>query len=213
LSFATSGGAREVVAERVVLTLPFTMLREVALEVELPEVKRRAIAELGYGTNAKLMVGFSERLWRTEGGSNGSVLSDRPFQLVWESTRLQPGAAGILVCYTGGRRGLEIGELTPAEQAARFADELDEVFPGVAALRSGEARFHWPSFPWVRGSYACYRPGQWTSIAGAEGERVGGLHFAGEHTSYDFQGFMEGGAESGTRAAREILADLGRVAD
>jgi monoamine oxidase len=33
------------------------------------------------------------------------------------------------------------------------------------------------------------------------------VHFAGEHTSVAYQGFMEGGAESGFRAAGEILAD------
>ncbi len=207
-----AGTAAEIVADRVVVTLPFTLLRETELDLELPEVKRWAIDELGYGTNAKLMVGFSERLWRTEGGSNGSVLSDLPFQLCWESTRLQPGRGGILVGYTGGRRGLEAGEGTPGEQAERFARELDRIFPGVAALRTDQVRFHWPSFPWVRGSYACYLPGQWTRFGGAEGERVGNLHFAGEHTSVDFQGFMEGGCESGERAAGEILADLGLAA-
>jgi monoamine oxidase len=203
------GGSREVSAARVVLTLPFTMLREVAIDVELPPVKQKAIAELGYGTNAKLMVGFSERLWRTQGGSNGSVLSDLPFQLTWESTRLQPGKAGILVFYSGGKSGVEVGQGTPEQQSERLTRELERVFPGVAALRIGEARFHWPTFPWMKGSYACYRPGQWTSICGAEGERVGNLHFAGEHTSLDFQGYMEGGAESGARAAHEILVDLG----
>ena len=35
------------------------------IDVELPPAKRKAIAELGYGTNAKLMVGFAERVWRT----------------------------------------------------------------------------------------------------------------------------------------------------
>jgi monoamine oxidase len=212
LTFEQGGATREVRAERAVLTLPFTMLREVELDLPLPAVKRKAIAELGYGTNAKLMVGFSERIWRTRGGSNGSVLSDLPFQLSWESTRLQPGQGGIVVGYAGGRRGLELGRGTAAEQAASFAQEFERVFPGAAALRTGEARFHWPSFPWAKGSYACYRPGQWTSIAGAEGERVGHLHFAGEHTSADFQGYMEGGAESGARAAREILEDLGIAA-
>jgi monoamine oxidase len=64
----------------------------------------------------------------------------------------------------------------------------------------------------MKASYACYLPGQWTSICGAEGERVGNLHFAGEHTSLDFQGFMEGGCESGQRAAQEILVDLGLAA-
>lgn len=34
------------------------------------------------------------------------------------------------------------------------------------------------------------------------------LHFAGEHTSVDFRGFMEGGAAEGVRAAREVLRAL-----
>jgi len=38
--------------------------------------------------------------------------------------------------------------------------------------------------------------------------RQGNIHFAGEHCSVNFQGFMEGGASEGVRAANEILADL-----
>jgi monoamine oxidase len=34
------------------------------------------------------------------------------------------------------------------------------------------------------------------------------VHFAGEHTSTEFQGFMEGAAAEGVRAARAVLADL-----
>jgi monoamine oxidase len=210
LSFAGPSGPRQVDADVVVLALPFTMLREVELDVELPQSKRRAIAELGYGTNAKLMVGFDERVWRTAGGSNGSVLTDLPFQLSWESTRLQPGKGGIVVGYTGGPEGIAIGEGTADEQAARFAELFDRVFPGVAAQRGLAVRFHWPSFAWAKASYACYEPGQWTTIRGHEGTPVDGLHFAGEHTSLDFQGYMEGGAESGERVAGEILADLDR---
>jgi hypothetical protein len=36
----------------------------------------------------------------------------------------------------------------------------------------------------------------------------GNIHFAGEHCSQDFQGFMEGGANEGIRATEEILASL-----
>jgi monoamine oxidase len=35
----------------------------------------------------------------------------------------------------------------------------------------------------------------------------GNCHFAGEHCSQNFQGFMEGGAEEGERAAQEIISD------
>lgn len=216
LTFRRGAGTFEVEAERVVLALPFTLLRDVRLDLELPPVKRQAIDELGYGTNAKLMVGFSDRVWRQPRGasgrapgSNGSVLTDLPFQLTWETSRMQAGRAGILTCFTGGERGVALGQGTPAEQSERFARDLERIFPGAAERRLGEARFHWPSFEFTRGSYASYRVGQWTTISGAEGERVKNLHFAGEHTSADFQGFMEGGCESGERVAGEILGDLG----
>src|SRR5690606_25809367 len=60
LSFKRGAGAVEIGARRVVLALPFTTLRHVRLDLDLPSAKRRAIGELGYGSNAKLMIGFNE---------------------------------------------------------------------------------------------------------------------------------------------------------
>jgi monoamine oxidase len=67
---------------------------------------------------------------------------------------------------------------------------------------------HWPSNPLMKGSYTCYRPGQFTTMAGLEGVPAGNLFFAGEHTNsfYEWQGFMEGAALSGIAAAKSILA-------
>jgi monoamine oxidase len=45
--------------------------------------------------------------------------------------------------------------------------------------------------------------------AGYEGARQGNTHLAGEHCSIDFQGYMEGGAQEGQRAAAEVLGDYG----
>jgi len=199
-------------AAHVLVAIPFTLLRDVRIGVPLPAEKRRAIAELGYGTNAKLMVGFSSRVWRERFRSNGSVLTDMPFQLTWETSRAQSGRAGILTNFTGGAHGVELGQGTDSEQASRMVADLERVFPGATAARAGmkEVRFHWPSFPWTRGSYASYLAGQWTAFSGAEGESVEGLHFAGEHTSLVAQGFMEGGCETGERAANEIAEARGK---
>jgi monoamine oxidase len=196
----------------VLVTVPFTLLRQVRLGVELPERKRQAITELGYGTNAKLMIGFSSRVWRERHQANGSVLSDLPFQLTWETSRLQPGSAGILTNFSGGAQGVAVGEGSAAEQASRLVADLERVFPGVTSARAGmkEVRFHWPSFPWTRGSYASYLTGQRTAFGGVEGDPVDGLFFAGEHCSGYAQGFMEGGCETGERAAREIASARGK---
>jgi monoamine oxidase len=210
LTFRRGASTFEVRASHVVLAVPFTTLRDVDLRVELPAVKRRAIAELAYGTNTKLMMGFRERPWRTTHGSNGVVVSDLPFQTSWEGSRLQAGDAGFLVAFTGGRVGETLTRERSGEALASFVAALDGVFPGVAAARDEHhATFHWPGFAWAKGSYACFAPGQFAAFHGAEAEPVGRLFFAGEHTSSDFQGFMEGAAESGVRAANEVAAVLG----
>jgi monoamine oxidase len=74
------------------------------------------------------------------------------------------------------------------------------------------SRFHWPTFPWTKGSYSCYRPGQWTTIAGSEGLPVGNLFFAGEHCSYDFQGYMNGAAQSGADTAAAVMSKVSGTA-
>jgi monoamine oxidase len=84
---------------------------------------------------------------------------------------------------------------------------IERAYPGATRERNGKvSRFHWPTFPWSKGSYSCYRPGQWTTIAGSEGLPVGNLFFAGEHCSYDFQGYMNGAAQSGADAAKAIMS-------
>ncbi len=80
------------------------------------------------------------------------------------------------------------------------------------AIPSQAIRSYWPGDPFVRGSYFCYKPGEWTRFYGLEGERVGNIYFAGSHTSLENQGYMEGGCESGEVAAMEILDDLGLTA-
>lgn len=207
LGFKRGSSAFEASASRVVLALPFTTLRRVQMDLELPAAKRIAIKELGYGTNAKLMIGFNERIWRTRHSLGGATYSDLPVQTTWETSRMQAGAAGIMTNFVGGKHGVEIGSGTPKVQADLASHQLDAIFPGLSDARAGmrEARMHWPTNPWVLGSYACFRPGQWTTIRGAISERVGNLHFAGEHCAFDNQGFMEGGVETGEWAAQAIL--------
>jgi monoamine oxidase len=196
--------------ERILLTLPFSTLRLVKLDVNLPAFKQKAIAKLGYGTNAKLITAYQQRLWRTQYNSTGSTFTDLGFQSTWEQSRYQKGVKGLINNFTGGEHGLSLGKGSAESQAQIFLPQLDRIFPGIKNLRQGEAiRAYWPGEKYTRGSYACYLVGQWTSIAGAEQKRVGNLFFAGEHCSLSYQGYMEGGCATGEVAAQRILKDLG----
>lgn len=160
------------------------------------------------------MIGFDSRPWRDAPIlAGGESFSDLGFQCTWETSRLQSktSKAGIITNFTGGKHGAdEVGKGTPAERADEFVAQYDKMYPGVkAAFNKKVARFHWPSNPWVKGSYQCYLTGQYTTIRGAEAERFENVHFCGEHTSLPDAGFMEGAAATGADVAADIAKDLG----
>jgi monoamine oxidase len=216
LTFETAGGTTTRTHDAVVLAIPFTTLRDVDLDVtlNLPPEKRLAIDDLGYGMNAKMMVGFTSRPWLAA-GSNGGAYSDLAHvQTTWETNPAAAGATrGIITDYSGGDRGRTLDPGNVDLEAARFVAGLNIIYPGAqAAVRrsAGQIVAHlepWPTNPLTHGSYTCYKPGQFTTIAGLEGTPAGNLFFAGEHANsfYEWQGFMEGAALSGIDAAQALL--------
>jgi monoamine oxidase len=207
LTFRQGGTTKTVTADRVVLALPFSILRRSVdwSKAGFGREKTLAIRELGMGTNSKLNVGFRSRVWRTL-GCNGDTYADTGYQATWEVSRAQPGTAGILVDYTGGRIGDSFGSGTPSSRAQQFLAQLEPVLPGVSAQWDGRATVdYWPAYPWTRGSYSYYKPGQYTRFGGAEEQVSGACHFAGEHTTQDYQGYLQGAVFSGERAAAEVL--------
>lgn len=208
LTFENAGSTVDVKADVVVLTVPFSVLRHVALNVSLPSGKQRAIQQLTYGTNAKLILGFQTRYWRNQ-GHVGLFFTDLPFQSGWDSSQLQPGTAGSLTCYLGGNGGRGLVNGTPEQRAADFLPGIQKMYPGADSQYTGVAtRFHWPTFPFSQGSYSAFGPGQITTMSGEPAVPVGTLYFAGEHCSEAFSGFMEGAARSGRYAAELLLARL-----
>ena len=211
----TPRGAKEEKADIVVLALPFTILRELDLRLELPLEKRNAIKKLGYGRNAKLLAGMDSRPWRLARQS-GAIFTDEPFQLAWDNSRMQwgkdanplQGPAGITF-YSGGSLCDMVNLGSAKHQVDRMLPRLEVAFPGVQhAFNGRHMRIHWPTEPRVLASYACYQPGQWSEIRGHEATPVEDLFFAGEHCSLESQGYMNGGAETGRVAAQQIQARL-----
>jgi monoamine oxidase len=88
-----------------------------------------------------------------------------------------------------------------------FLDQIEPLLPGANAEWNHQATLdYWTGYEWTKGSYSYWKVGQYTAFAGMERAEQNGCHFAGEHTSIDFQGYLQGGVETGERAAGEILA-------
>jgi monoamine oxidase len=212
MSFDAPGSAQQATFDAVILALPFTCLRNVkGLDrLQLSPEKLKCIRELGMGQNAKIMVGTTSRVWRTSASdlrvpSNGSVCSDLAFQDFWETSRAQPGEAGILTNFLGGKAALndrksalDAFRAGLAKMSPKMAESLDP-----AAVTS----FFWSRYPYTLGSYASTKVGQYTTMLDVAGEPAldGRLQFAGEHTSKNFTGYMNGGVQSGNRAAQALV--------
>ena len=83
------------------------------------------------------------------------------------------------------------------------------MFPGITRHWNGKATLSTPfRDPNLLCSYSYWKVGQYTGFSGYEAAPQGNVHFAGEHCSTDFQGYMEGGASEGIRAANEVLDAL-----
>jgi monoamine oxidase len=219
MTFSTPDGPQTVTADRVILALPFTVLRTLDYSrAGFNSLKKTAITKLGAGRNAKLQLQFTSRYWNAQ-DSNGNVYTDLGLQSGWDVTRAQEGVTGIFVDYAGGNVAGAFKPSTPYSNIATNPEvttyaqsvlaKLDTVFPGIADRWNGKATLSVPMLdPNLLCSYSYWRVGQYTSFSGYEGVAQGAIHFAGEHCSQDFQGYMEGGASEGVRAAGEVLAGL-----
>lgn len=211
-------GAKSATADRVVLTLPFTALREVDLSGSgLPPRKLTQIEQLGMGTNAKVLLQF-DRSFPMGDWSGGMQRGDAPAFGTWESGGTDPGADqfGLLTVFSGGRVGAGYRAETPHGPASQSVVDktlqaVDAVVPGTSDSFNGRAWLDsWVQDPWAHGSYAGFLPTQTTRMFGTIGRPEGAVHFAGEHTSTYSQGYLNGGVESGSRVAAEVLEALGK---
>ena len=156
LDFDCHGTTMEVVADYVVLALPFAVLREIDTDdAGFDALKRQAIQELGRGHNSKLQLQFTTRYWNQPGHpwprvSNGTTYTDTGYQASWDVTRAQGGVSGILNFYSGGsvtdametqRSFAQDYKPGVLKDARRTLDQAEPVFPGLTAP------VEWPRYP------------------------------------------------------------------
>ncbi len=203
------GTRRELEAEFCVAALPAATLRDVEFEPALPDHQARAIATLKYGDATRVLLQFERPFWRRPGRPL-AFGSDLATGAVWDAAEEQRTRPGILSLLAGGRASRALRDIIASEGergvVARLA-WLGKPTPLVAAQTVS-----WEDERWSRGGYAVFDPSFDPGLREWLARPAGRVAFAGEHTSLQWQGYMNGAIESGKRAAAEIraLADLNR---
>jgi monoamine oxidase len=201
LSVSRAGLLEQVEADRVVLTIPFSVLRNVELDSSFSPEKRIAISRLRYTSITRVYLQSRTRFW-TQQGISGFADTDLPVRTIVDHTDTQAGTRAILGTETTGPNALAAAGMSPDERLRWGLDNVSKVYPEITQNFEGGTSVVWDQEPWSLGASAYYAPGEMTTMFPHVASVEGRVHFAGEHTSTLF--VMEGAAQSGVRVAHEI---------
>lgn len=187
----------------LVCTLPVPVLRRVEFAPAVSAAKRAAIDQVGSLPMARVYLQSRRRFW-LERGESGWASTDDPID-IWDYTRDQPGVRGILGAYTSGEMANQLTRMDGTARETYVLGMMEKVHPGIRENFEVSASYSWVSDPWAMGAGVEFNVGQLSKHYQPLRTPEGRIHFAGEHTS-PWSGWMNGGLESGNRAAAEIQA-------
>jgi monoamine oxidase len=203
VSYKQGNSFQTISSSFAILAIPLTTARLIEFNPPLPQAHQRMVNEISYGAVTKVMIEYRKRFWKAKGW-NGRLSTDQHIVLTWEATSHIQSEHGILTAYTGGGPGAKLSALSDQERINVAVSVIEKIFPGSSDLIENTATIAWINEPYSRCSYMALAPGQVTSHWQTLFAPAGHLYFAGEHATI-YQGFMEGAAESGQRAAQNII--------
>ena len=203
ITFDEAGRRREIAADFAVLAVPATTARDIQFTPALPELQHTAIAGLQYGAATRVLLQFETPFWRRQHRHRafGTAL---PTGAVWDASEHQRGKPGILMTLAGGAASAECQQIIRAEGADGIVRRLRWL--GKPSPLTAMWHVSWEDDPLARGGYAAFTTSFPPLLRPWLRRPFGRVMFAGEHTSEQSQGFMNGAVESGYRAAAEALA-------
>jgi polyamine oxidase len=189
----------------VIVTVPLGVLKAgtITFDPELPAEKQDAIDRLGFGNYEKVILNFDTNFWSAQGDEIWQIsLAASPFPYAVDLTRFsgQPQLAFL----SGGAGGGRVGALgtTAVDQAM---DVLRKLYGAGIPEPTASKVTDWKGDPWARGSYSFVAVGSSKQDMIELARNEGRLHFAGEHTYYDFHTTVHGAMLSGLREASKIV--------
>lgn len=196
----TCADGRTIECDDVVVAVPPTVWDRIQFDPAIPADMRPQM-----GVNLKWLASLKKRVWK-DSKLSPDALTDSDISETWDGTDNQPGEDGAaLNCFSGGPAAASARARQGEAREQYYKTELNKIYPGFNENFVASRFMDWPGDEWTKAGYAFPAPGEVTTVGPKLYDGLGGkLHFAGEHTSYAFIGYMEGGLNSGASLARRI---------
>jgi len=192
-------------ADYVVVTLPFSVLREVEIMPALPGVQSEAVKELNYTAVTQIRFTVREPFWEKD-GYPPMMWTDSALQSIFPVRDIQ-GNVQSFVCWVSGDGAKKLDVMSSGELEQFVRSQLKQIRPGIEENMSIAQVISWGRDPYSRGAYSYFGPGQIRRFQKLMAQPWQRIHFAGEHTAISSPG-MESALESAERVAEEILTRI-----
>jgi monoamine oxidase len=195
-------------ARRVILTPPRPVIGLIRFAPQLPAAYDQLLQRQPMGSVIKVNAIYDRPFWRGQGLSGTATSTTGPLQIVYDNSP-PDGRPGVLVGFMEGNQSRLLYGASRAARRQAALESLARYFGPAALAPRGYVDMVWATQRYTRGAYGTFNPpGVLTSLGPRTTRPVGPLHFAGDGTSPEWPGYMDGAIRSGERAAKEVLAEL-----
>lgn len=192
-------------ADYAVVTLPFSVLREVEITPPLQGAQAESVQKLPYTAVTQIRFTVRHPFWE-EDGYPPMMWTDSLLQSIFP-IRDTAGRVQSLVCWANGDIAKQLDAMSSAELAKFTISELKRIRPATKDNVDIVGVVSWGRDPYARGAYSHFAPGQIRRFREEMAKPWKRIHFAGEHTAIASSG-MESALESAERVASEIFVHL-----
>lgn len=187
--------------DKLICCAPTFAVKKITWQPELPESMNYALDTLQYARINKNALLFNKRFWKDE---SFDMITDMSGHYFYHATKNQRSLKGALISYTIGDKAAVVANQTAQWRADMVQASLQPAFPGIKELLEKQTNYYWGNNGYSMGAYAMYGKGEWFDLFPKLNTSHIHTHFAGEHLSEYWQGFMEGALETGKEAAGKI---------
>ena len=198
-------GNKPVTVDKVIVTVPVDVLREINFSPGLPEPKQQALNNIKMSGAFKAFLRFNQRFWNND---LGKLFLPYPYSFLMPHPSTDHH---ILVLYSFGNESEGLTSLG-AEALQLTLDLLDKIFgQQIASSSLRDYRFfNWnkrlSESPFIPGAYSYVEEGFPEARAALAAPIDNKIYFAGEAThAHGLASSISGALETGLRAAHELL--------
>jgi monoamine oxidase len=203
----------EVRSARCVVAVPPSGWRHIIFDPGLPTANEALASSMPLGSVIKLQLVYERPFWR-DAGFSGLVIDPSGLFTFMADNSSPDRHEGVLVTFLSAESADRWGDraLGPDASGLRRTALVEHV---TAALGRGGPDVidyidrDWRAVRWVGGGYSgVMRPGGWGRVGAALRDPVGRIHWASAESAHEWNGYVEGALDAGSRAANEVLAQL-----